>query len=179
MPDASANAGFSLTELLVSLLILGLISMAATSALSVGKRIWAKVEAAPDVTLTDAELNHLRRAVALRIAKNDGTGGGVTGSVSKLSFSGLSQTEDGIFEKAQVSLHVTEGGLEVSTEWEGASKSVTLKYVSVAGFGYQARLPTEQWVTDWPATDPAPALVRLTFASAEGEEPETLILKLP
>lgn len=177
------RAGFSLTELLVSLLILGLISMAATSALSVGKRIWQKAQVVPDATLAEAERDLLRRVLALRVAGARNRGAGISGSKTDLNYKGLSRTEGGYYEVADMRLQLTDKGVEISSKRKGGKQTLVLKHLKPIGFKYQgqqtATVENTDWVEDWLPGDPAPELVRLEFAAPEGQAPQSLVVKLP
>lgn len=182
IPRPTARSGFSLTELLVSLVILGLISMAATSALSVGKQIWRKVETVPDVTLSEAEKNHLRQVMTRRIALTGEVGGGVSGTKKEISFRGLTRAEVGYDVAGAISVKVSENGINVQYSTRDATQTMHLKHLNAADLSYYGRKKGEKadgWFDAWESSDPAPRLVKFSFSVGGRFDQDELIVSLP
>lgn len=182
MPRSTARSGFSLTELLVSLVILGLISMAATSALRVGKQIWRKVETVPGVTLSEAEKNHLRQIVGRRIALSGEAGGGVTGTKNDVSFRALTRTEDGYDVVGVVSLNLSENGITVQSSQNGKTKTLRLEHlkgVVLSYFGRRKGNEANDWFDDWDVSYPAPQALKFKLSKQGRFDQDELIVALP
>ncbi|WP_306143132.1 type II secretion system protein J [Roseibium sp. MMSF_3412] len=182
MAALSARSGFSLAELLVSLLIMSMISMAAVSALSAGKQIWGVASSVPETTLSDAERTSLRRTIMRRISLAGAAGGGVSGTRAQLTFSGLLPTGSGINTSGPVVVQLTADGITVQSTRNGEGHTVHLRHLDGAVLSYFGRKQTDtagSWFETWDASDPVPRLVKFTFPDTGKLGPDELVVFLP
>ncbi|MGV2974293.1 type II secretion system protein J [Roseibium alexandrii] len=180
IPRRSAKSGFSLTELLVSLAIFGLISLAATSVLSLGKQIWSKAQAIPDQTLFDAEVAALRKVIAGKVTSASAKGGGVSGTATGLSFEGLSRLENGSYEISTIVVDFSAAEARISASGQSTARTTMLRHLNADGLSYFGRKDGERqdgWSAAWSSSDPAPKLIQLKLETAKG--PATLTFGLP
>jgi prepilin-type N-terminal cleavage/methylation domain-containing protein len=179
---AASKAGFSLPELLVSLVILGLIAMASVSALSTGKRIWSTARLVPEATLTEAEIHQLRSAVARKISDASSQGGGVSGTSAQLSFTGLERSGQAFYASGTVTLRVVAEGLEIQSELGRDIQTKRLRHLPAKSLSYFGRKPgtsEEAWYKSWDASDQAPQLLRVEFADPLDRKLTELLIPFP
>ncbi|MEL7524241.1 MAG: prepilin-type N-terminal cleavage/methylation domain-containing protein [Pseudomonadota bacterium] len=180
--NSNRRSGFTLTELLVSLVIFGLISMAATSALSVGKRIWGKVWTVPDLTMSEAERNVLRRIVRSRISAADEAGGGVSGTKQGLSFTGLARLADGSDIAGTTLMQLAETGITIRTSSNGSTQTLHLSQLKGADLSYYGRKTSEGadgWFDAWETDAPAPKLLRFSFSGDRNFGQKEIVIAVP
>lgn len=181
MTPLKTRAGFSLTELLVSLVVLSLISLAATSALSVGKRIWSRAQAAPDVSLADAEINALRRVFSQNVSGTSEEGGGFSGSRNRLTFHSLMNAEGDYSVVGEISLVLLPDMMEIRFQSGTSVRSTKLTRVRAEELSYYGRREggeAEQWTADWNSRYPAPELVRIKLSPSGEQLSDELIIPL-
>lgn len=170
MPNTN-RSGFSIIELMVSLLVLALISVAATSALSVGKRIWGNIQMSPSVPLLDAELNVLRGVISRKVGIGTTQGGGVSGTSKRLEFQGLGFEENGIHALGMFQIVAENEGLTLQHSTEGKKLALNLLTVSeISYYGEKHGDKVNDWYKDWLPSDPSPKLIRFNFAETEQNE---------
>ncbi|RJF80805.1 prepilin-type N-terminal cleavage/methylation domain-containing protein [Oleomonas cavernae] len=181
MARPEANGGFSLVELLVVLVLLGLIGVLTAGSLRFGQRVWEGVAANSEQAQAARQtLEQVRAVIAGAVPvwlDPKGIRGGFDGEADHLSLRG--QGPDGL---ASYQLAIGSDGMSRNT--------LTIKSVSLLGpggvetrasageiravaFAYRAdEIKPGQWLSRWKPEWPLPDLVRLRFA---GETPDLII----
>ncbi|QDG74406.1 type II secretion system protein J [Labrenzia sp. PHM005] len=167
----SPKAGFTLTELLVSLAIFGLVSLAATSVLSLGKQIWSKAKTVPEHALFDAEIAALRKVVAGKVTSPTAKGGGFSGTQNGLAFQGLARLDDGSYEISSITVEFSHAETIIAANGQNSAKTTRLRHIrvgDVAFYGRKTGANSDDWAKGWVATDPAPKLIGINVETNKG-----------
>ncbi|MEM9634948.1 MAG: prepilin-type N-terminal cleavage/methylation domain-containing protein [Pseudomonadota bacterium] len=178
---AKENSGFTITELMVSVVVLGLISLAATSTLSFGNRIWSKARTVPAVSLVEAEINTLRAAISRKISVNSEEGGGFAGSTTHFTFRGLVESTDNMFEIGSVTVEIQDDEMRIRSSNANVDRTKELRQIKpekLAYYGKSGKNDASQWHDEWDAADPIPILVRLSLTDQQNDGLNELIFKI-
>jgi prepilin-type N-terminal cleavage/methylation domain-containing protein len=189
-----SSAGFTLLELLISIVLAGIVALLVYGAAAVGtdtqeRVLSARREVASKnafrATLTDALRN--ARAASYRgetvLTLEDGAGPGGR-PMDRLSFvtAGGGPPLTGDVEWA-VSVMSTGSGLQLTATPVGLARpsAVALSLPGVTSFDVQLLTPGQfsEWVPSWGVYDPLPRAARFTLGAADGSAAEEIFVIMP
>lgn len=166
----NGEAGFSLVELLVVCVLLGLIAMLASGGMRFGAATWERAYQNSRTTEAVATArSRIRQVLALAgsaLPAAEREGGGFAGSAAAAAFRGPASSDSP--ERGETDYRLVAGGerlvLEARAAWTTApwTERAAIDGVAEAGLSYRADgMPPGSWRESWAADWPLPDLVRL------------------
>jgi general secretion pathway protein J len=185
-----ADAGLTLIELLISLMLLVLITGFLAEGLGIGRRAFAADHDAAVAAANSAALESLANLIATALPTKPGQGSAIAfeGGRETLAFVGLSVGH--ALPGGPVGVRIYRDGTEVGVVVKMKTRSGTadevrakaLIGVSALQFAYFGKLEPGKppaWYAEWPAADHLPDLVAIhvSFAGRSGKPPLLVALR--